>query len=159
MGLSGVDVTNKIDQKITAYKVKTEEAEPEKQVLHEGIDRPESLRGKTYKVKPPQLDHALYITINDFELDGVWYPYEIFINTKDMSQFEWVVALTRVMSGVFRKGGSVDFLIEELKAVFSANGGYYKRGGVYMNSIVAEIGCVLEQHLQEISNDKLETTD
>ena len=109
----------------------------------------------TYKIKSPLFEHALYVTINDIVLnDGTEYeqrrPFEIFINSKNMDHFQWIVALTRIMSAVFRKGGDVTFLVEELKAVFDPRGGYFKAGGVYMPSIVAEIGAVIEQHLKMI---------
>jgi hypothetical protein len=77
-------------------------------------------------------------------------PFEIFINSKNMDHFQWVVAITRIMSAVFRKGGDVTFLVEELKAVFDPRGGYFKAGGTYMPSIVAEIGAVVEDHLKTI---------
>jgi len=160
-------MTVKIEQKITGYRVKTEDVsapQPEiasKEVMHEGVARPEQLIGRTYKIKPPHLENALYVTINDMVLNGgteheELHPYEIFINTKDMSNFEWVVALTRVISAVFRKGGSIDFLIDELKSVFSPSGGYRKKGGKYMNSLVAEIGEVIEKHLQLTGQLKVE---
>jgi hypothetical protein len=107
--------------------------------------RPETLSGATYKVKTPLSDHALYITIND--QDG--RPFEMFINCKDMAHFQWIVALTRVISAVLRHGGEVNFLIEELKSVFDPKGGYFKKGR-YMPSLVAEIGEALEQHLTSL---------
>jgi hypothetical protein len=123
--------------------------------MHEQIERPEVLIGSTYKIKSPLFDHALYVTINDIVLNqGTEHesrrPFEIFINSKNMDHFQWIVALTRIMSAVFRKGGDVTFLVEEMKAVFDPRGGYYKPGGVYMPSIVAEIGAVVEDHLKMI---------
>lgn len=106
-------------------------------------DRPEVLTGKTYKVKTPLSEHALYITINNCD-DR---PFEIFINSKAMEHFQWIVALTRVVSAVFRHGGEVAFLVEELRSVFDPKGGYFKKGGKYMPSLVAEIGDVIKQHL------------
>ena len=123
--------------------------------VHENLDRPERLLGSTYKIKTPVSPHALYITINDVLLNqGTAFeqrhPYEIFINSKNMDHFMWVVALTRVISAVFRKGGDVTFMVEELKAVFDPKGGYFKKGGRYMPSLVAEIGYAIEDHLQAI---------
>jgi hypothetical protein len=143
-----------INSKITGYKVLTDGQvvpEPTKELMHEGLSRPSSLPGNTYKIKPPGAEHAMYITINDIILNaGTEHeerrPYEIFINSKNMEQFQWMVALTRVLSAVFRKGGDVAFLVEELKAVFDPRGGYIKKGG-YVPSLVAEIGYVLEEHL------------
>ena len=123
--------------------------------MHEQIERPEVLVGSTYKIKSPLFEHALYVTINDIVLNqGTAHesrrPFEIFINSKNMDHFQWVVAITRIMSAVFRKGGDVTFLVEELKAVFDPRGGYFKAGGVYMPSIVAEIGAVVEDHMKTI---------
>lgn len=123
--------------------------------MHEKVERPDTLIGATYKIKSPLFEHALYVTINDIVLNqGTQYesrrPFEIFINSKNMDHFQWIVALTRIMSAVFRKGGDVTFLVEELKAVFDPRGGYFKAGGVYMPSIVAELGAVIEQHLKLI---------
>jgi hypothetical protein len=123
--------------------------------MHEKVERPDALIGATYKIKSPLFEHALYVTINDIVLNaGTEYelrrPFEIFINSKNMDHFQWIVALTRIMSAVFRKGGDVTFLVEELKAVFDPRGGYFKAGGVYMSSIVAELGYVIETHLKSI---------
>jgi hypothetical protein len=140
---------NKIEHKIVGYKVvdKTEE-KVVFEMIHENFPRPPHLTGTTYKVKTPQSEHALYITINDMVLNGdERHPYEMFINSKNMEHFQWVLALTRLVSAVWRKGGDSTFLVEELKNVFDPKGGYYKRGGVYMPSLVAEIGSVIEQHL------------
>lgn len=123
--------------------------------MHEKVERPEILIGSTYKVKTPMSEHALYITINDIVLnEGTEHeqrrPFEVFINSKNMDHFQWVVALTRVISAVFRKGGDVTFLTEELKAVFDPKGGYFKKGGTFMPSLVAEIGHAIESHLKYI---------
>lgn len=123
--------------------------------MHERVERPDVLVGSTYKIKSPLFEHALYVTINDIVLNpGTPHesrrPFEIFINSKNMDHFQWIVALTRIMSAVFRKGGDCTFLVEELKAVFDPRGGYFKSGGVYMPSIVAEIGAVVEDHLKTI---------
>jgi hypothetical protein len=123
--------------------------------MHESVERPDVLIGSTYKVKSPLFEHALYVTINDIVLNpGTEHesrrPFEIFINSKNMDHFQWIVALTRIMSAVFRKGGDVTFLVEEMKAVFDPRGGYFKAGGIYMPSIVAEIGAVVEDHLKMI---------
>ncbi|MGL6291305.1 MAG: NrdJb [Silanimonas sp.] len=123
--------------------------------MHERVERPETLVGATYKIKSPLFEHALYVTINDIVLNpGTEHelrrPFELFINSKNMEHFQWIVAITRIASAVFRKGGDVTFLAEEMKAVFDPRGGYFKAGGVYMPSIVAEIGDVIEQHLKSI---------
>jgi hypothetical protein len=146
-------MTAKINHKIVGYKVKTDapEAAPaELEVskgLHEDVPRPEVIPGATYKIKPANQENAMYITFNNVEIDGKVHPFEMFINSKDMSHYQWVVALTRVVSAVFRKGGDVTFLVDELKSIFDPRGGYFKKGGRYMNSLVAEIGYVLEEHL------------
>ena len=126
--------------------------------MTESIARPEgmeALEGSTYKIKTPLDDHAMYVTINDIILNlGTEHeqrrPFEIFINSKNMDHFQWIVALTRLMSAVFRKGGDVTFLAEELQAVFDPRGGYFKPGGKFMPSIIADIGAVIEHHLQKI---------
>jgi hypothetical protein len=123
--------------------------------MHERLERPEALVGATYKIKSPLVEHAMYVTINDIVLNpGTAHelrrPFEVFINSKNMDHFQWVVAITRIMSAVFRKGGDVTFLVDEMKAVFDPRGGYFKAGGVYMPSIVAEIGSCVEEHLKTI---------
>lgn len=123
--------------------------------MHEKVERPDTLIGATYKIKSPLFEHALYVTINDIVLNQdteheLRRPFEIFINSKNMDHFQWIVALTRIMSAVFRKGGDITFLVDELKAVFDPRGGYFKAGGVYMPSIVAELGAIVEQHLKMI---------
>ncbi|MEG7358998.1 NrdJb [Pseudomonas citronellolis] len=154
----------KINQKIRSFEVvdvAEEKARAEAAAaaavvkMDETLQRPEMLVGATYKVKSPLFEHALYVTINDVVLNpGTPYeqrrPFEIFINSKNMDHFQWIVALTRIMSAVFRKGGDCTFLVEEMKAVFDPRGGYLKRGGIYMPSIVAEIGAVVERHLVAI---------
>jgi ribonucleoside-diphosphate reductase alpha chain len=91
--------------------------------MSEPLDRPQSLEGHTYKLKWPDSDHAIYITINDIVIGGHRRPFEIFINSKNMEHFAWTVALTRMISAVFRRGGDVSFVVEELKAVFDPRGG------------------------------------
>jgi len=164
----------KIDNKIVGYEVVKQEEkaveeaneQPEKEGrktakiirMTEQVKRPqgmEALEGSTYKIKTPLDDHAMYVTINDIILNlGTEHeqrrPFEIFINSKNMDHFQWIVALTRLMSAVFRKGGDVTFLAEELQAVFDPKGGYFKPGGKFMPSIIAEIGAVIEHHLQKI---------
>ena len=155
----------KIDKKITQYHVIREAvnndqagnpaiAEPVDNVvrMHEKLERPPLLQGSTYKINTPLSEHALYVTINDIILNPeteheLRRPFEIFINSKNMDHFQWIVALTRIISAVFRKGGDVTFLVEELRSVFAPQGGYFKKGGKFMPSLVAEIGDVLENHL------------
>lgn len=132
--------------------------------MHEQVARPEMLFGSTYKIKTPLSEHALYVTINDIILnqdtpDEIRRPYEVFINSKNMEHFQWIVALTRIISAVFRKGGDITFLVEELQSVFSPDGGYFKKGGKYMPSLVAEIGDVLQCHLIMIGMLKEKSLD
>jgi hypothetical protein len=160
----------KIDKKIVKYRVVKpgEKAEAEAKakkpaadarsnviLMHEKLERPEELIGSTYKIKTPVSDHAMYLTINDIVLnEGTEYeqrrPFEIFINSKNLDHYQWIVALTRIISAVFRKGGDVTFLVEELKAVFDPRGGYWQPGGKFMPSIIAELGHVIERHLKKI---------
>jgi len=166
-------MTVRIEKKIVSYKIgdnepaaatpaeavasKAPEDDPEDNVvqLHEKLERPEMLIGSTYKVKTPLSEHALYVTINDIILNHgtaneLRRPFEIFINSKNMDHFQWIVALTRIISAVFRKGGDVTFLVEELRSVFDPRGGYFKKGGKYMPSLVAEIGDAIECHMRMI---------
>jgi ribonucleoside-diphosphate reductase alpha chain len=113
------------------------------------LDRPQDLPGKTYKIKWPGSDHAIYITINDVLQDGRQRPFEIFINSKNMEHYAWTVALTRMISAVFRRGGDVSFVVEELKAVFDPRGGQWMEGR-YVPSLLAAIGGVIERHLIDI---------
>ncbi len=161
----------KIDKKIVKYRVgkqddaaKPAKAEAAARVeaarakvirMHEKLERPEMLVGSTYKIKTPVSDHAMYVTINDIVLnEGTEHeqrrPFEIFINSKNLDHYQWIVALTRIISAVFRKGGDVTFLVDELKAVFDPRGGYWQPGGKFMPSIIAELGYVVEKHLQII---------
>ena len=137
----------KIEKKIVGYAVNKKTAEQESAKpeykregggdraevirMHEKLERPEVLIGSTYKVKTPVSDHAMYVTVNDIILnEGTEHekrrPFEIFINSKNLDHYQWIVALTRIISAVFRKGGDVTFLVEELKAVFDPRGGYWQ---------------------------------
>ena len=147
-----------INKKIVEYSIKKDEpvvpVEATKDVMHEEIQRPDELKGYTYKIKTPLSDHALYITINNIVLNSGTeyeqeYPFEIFINSKNMEHFQWVLALNRVISAVFRKGGDAIFMVDELKQVFDPQGGYFKKGGRFMPSLVAELGEVLETHMKK----------
>ena len=122
--------------------------------MHEGLERPSRLEGTTYKIKTPVSNHAMYVTINDIVLNKGTpnerrRPFEIFINSKNLEQYQWIVALTRVMSAVFRKGGEVAFLVDELKAVFDPRGGYWQ-DGVFVPSIIAALGGLIGEHLERI---------
>ena len=164
-------MTIKIDKKITEYNVIKESAEKKLSLtnhknrraedrnnvvqMHEKLKRPSLLQGSTYKIKTPLSEHALYVTINDVILNPgtdheLRRPFEMFINSKNMDHFQWIVALTRIVSAVFRKGGDITFLVEELRSVFDPHGGYFKQGGKFMPSLVAEIGDALESHLRMI---------
>lgn len=164
----------KIESKIVSYEVAKDDIEDDKAGdraiaevkgelkedsnvvhMHEKVERPEMLLGSTYKIKTPLTEHALYVTVNDMILNAgteheLRRPFEVFINSKNMDHFQWIVALTRIISAVFRKGGDVTFLVEELKAVFDPSGGYFKKGGKYMPSLVAEIGEAIECHMRMI---------
>jgi ribonucleoside-diphosphate reductase alpha chain len=113
------------------------------------LSRPEALPGQTYKLKWPESDHALYITVNDIVQDGRRRPFEVFINSKNMDHYAWTVGLTRMISAVFRRGGDVSFVVEELKAVFDPRGGAWIDGR-YVPSLLAAIGDVIERHMIEI---------
>ena len=164
-----------IAKKITGFAVVKNEEEkvevtpavpagPVREHMNETVGRPEMLIGATYKLKTPLSEHAIYMTINDIVLNpGSEHeerrPYEVFINSKNMDHFQWIVALTRIVSAVFRKGGDVTFLVEELKAVFDPRGGYFKKGGKYMPSLVAELGDAIEGHLKLIGMIESDSLD
>jgi ribonucleoside-diphosphate reductase alpha chain len=117
--------------------------------LSEPLSRPDALEGHTYKIKWPENEHAIYITINDVVENDKRRPFEVFINSKNMEHYAWTLALTRMVSAVFRRGGDVSFVVEELKAVFDPRGGAWV-GGKYIPSILAAIGGVIEQHMIRI---------
>jgi len=112
-------------------------------------DRPEALPGQTYKLRWPESEHAVYVTINDVIQDGRRRPFEIFINSKNMEHYAWTVGLTRMISAVFRRGGDVSFVVEELKAVFDPRGGYWIEGH-YVPSLLAALGEIIERHMIDI---------
>ena len=155
------DVTGSV---LTVSEDKKEEVQPEVLAIGEDapqrphgdvvyisdpLDRPETLEGNTYKLQWPDSAHAIYITLNDIIVQGNRRPFEIFINSKNMEHYAWTVALTRMISAVFRRGGDVSFVVEELKAVFDPRGGAWM-GGKYIPSILAAIGGVIERHMIEI---------
>lgn len=153
-------MTTKIEQKIVGYRVKSEpdpmppEMTETTVQMSEQVKRPRILRGTTYKISTPQTPHALYLTVNDIVLNAGTgkesrHPYEIFLNSKNMDSFQWITALTLVVSAVFRKGGNITFMVDELKSVFDPRGGYFKKQS-YMPSVIAEIGHTLEEHLVSI---------
>jgi len=155
----------KIEEEIVGFKVKSTTDTPKPaqelplEIMSEKVKRPEILEGKTYKIKLPTEECATYVTINDMILNENTpkeerRPYEIFINNKSTAHRQWIDTITRVISAVFRKGGSYDFLVEELKAVGDPNGGVWHKGR-YIKSLVSEIGNVLEQHISYSSSSKV----
>mgnify|MGYP007017326389 CR=1 FL=1 len=160
-----------INQRIIGYAVKTHTGDIEivedpslsgyqPIKMNETIGRPDVLYGSTYKIKIGAMEHALYVTVNDMILNaGTDHeerrPYELFVNSKNMTDFQWIVALTRLTSAVFRKGGDVAFMVEELKQVFDPQGGMWDKGTFYP-SLVAKIGHTLEHHMKRIGMIKTE---
>ena len=149
------DSVNQADESVAMANVEKKEHESNVVQMHERVERPDMLLGSTYKIKTPLSEHALYVTVNDIVLNPgseheLRRPFEMFINSKNMDHFQWIVALTRIVSAVFRKGGDITFLAAELRSVFDPSGGYFKKGGKFMPSLVAEIGDVLESHLRMI---------
>ena len=150
------DVTGAVLQVDTPAVAETPTPTPSDDGLDAGVvymtqplDRPEELPGRTYKIRWPETDHAFYITINDVVRDGRRRPFEIFINSKNMEHYAWTVALTRMISAVFRRGGDVSFVVAELKAVFDPRGGQWMAGH-YVPSLLAAIGEVIERHMIDI---------
>ena len=139
-------MTVKIASKIKSAYVK-QPKEQQAVKMHEGIIAPPKLKATRYKIKPPVTTAAFYIIISDIVLeDGSVHPFEIFINSKDVEHFQWITALTRVISAIFRKGGDINFLVEELGDVFDPKGGYWEKGK-YIPSLPAAIGAVIKEHL------------
>jgi len=147
-GLKGITTyrPNEITGSVLSVEGETMPAVPD---ISAPMDRPLALEGNTYKMRWPENEHAIYITINDVMADGQRRPFEVFINSKNMEHYAWTVALTRMISAVFRRGGDVSFVVEELKAVFDPRGGAWM-GGKYIPSILAAIGGVIEGHLVAI---------
>jgi hypothetical protein len=140
-----------IDKKITAVSIGDKpdviDNETTTLTLTDKVVRPNLLKGTTYKIKPPTQDKAIYITINDYKLDDrTIVPYEIFLNSRDTNNAQWVSALTVIMSALFRKGGDIGFLIEELKDIHDPKGGYWHKQR-FIPSVVTEIAMVLEDHI------------
>lgn len=151
-------MTTVLNKKIVGHKIVKNDNEEQhvdkpiieekpKPTFNETIERPDALTGTTYKIKTPASPHAIYIVINNILFHGDLRPYEIFINSKNVEHFQWVIALTRMISAIWRKGGDAVFLVDELKSVFDPQGGYWHKGK-YVNSVVAGIGLVIEEHLK-----------
>ena len=138
---------NQINSKIIGYKVKST-LQPEIPIPYTIIDREETLSGKTYKIKLEP--HSLYVTINDIELNGVKRPYELFINTKDTQHFQWTLIFSRLVSAIFRHGGDYEFIVEEMKVIQDANTGRFVKGKGFVSSLVAEIGLIVEAHIENL---------
>ena len=144
----------KIDKKITSYKVKDNSIKQEP-IVETLTEREEVIFGQTTKIKPGNSEHAIYITINFQVIDGIARPFEIFINTKDIAHFQWILFMTRTISALFRLEKDISFLLEEMKQVFDPAGGYFYKArkgekSVYMPSLVAHIAQVIEQSLKGI---------
>jgi len=153
MGLKGC-TTFRPSEHITGVLLKTDDKNQKKNgtaiasQIH--IPRPTELDGTTYKIKTPLSSEAIYLTVNDIiEEDGRRRPYELFINTKNLQHFSWIVAMTRLISAVFRRESDPSFLVDELKSIYDPNGGYFSEGR-YIPSIAADIGFVIEKHLVKL---------
>jgi len=155
-------MTNKITQKITSWRILKDDIQQEQpatplvEVMHEGIKRNDELDGRTYKIKIAALEHAVYVTVNRMMVDGVYYPYEVFINSKNVEHLQYITAITRLISSVMRKGGNVRFIADELMQVYDPSGGHWTKKGAngekpkFMPSLTAEIGYCLEKHFDYI---------
>ena len=144
------EVTGSVLSVASEEKSKSEkEIDGEVIYMSEPLERPNTLDGNTYKLRWPDSEHAIYVTINDIIVNDQRRPFEVFINSKNMEHFAWTVGLTRMISAVFRRGGDVSFVVDELKAVFDPRGGAWVNGK-YIPSILAAIGGVLEEHMVKI---------
>ena len=147
----------KIDKKIKEVRVEDPSFESHSIAnMNEDIKRPDKLFGATYKLKVPDhvSPHAMYVTINNYVLNEgtsseTIRPFEIFINSKSTSDHQWIVTITRVLSAVFRKGGDVMFILDEFKSVYDPSGGYFNKGK-FQNSIICELGDIIEEHFKSI---------
>jgi len=148
-------MTVKIDSKITGFAVVAPEKlkqDLKSTGLHEEVERGNVLNGCTYKFKNPLKDFSIYVTINDKEIEGILYPYEMFLNCKDPESTQWVFALTQVLSGLFRKGGDCTYLIDALIEINDPEKGSHVKPGVgFVNSDVAEIGLILRKHFKHLA--------
>ncbi len=142
------DITGSVLEVKPAEKPAAAAPDPVARFNPELMLRPDKVIGATYKLRWPDSEHAMYVTVNDIELDGVRRPFEVFVNSKNLEHYAWVVALTRMISAVFRRGGEVAFVAEELKQVFDPRGGQWSAGR-YVPSLVAAIGEVLERHMRD----------
>ena len=148
---------NKIDKKIVSHSIKKDLPEVENKVEEIVLlSRDDNLDGTTYKIKPSNEDHSYYITINNILVNDVVYPFEIFINSKNVKHFQWISTLTRLISAIFRHGGNIDFLINELVAISDPNSGYWGKdkltgNGKYYSSLVHEIGEVIKLHVSTLN--------
>jgi hypothetical protein len=142
-----------IDKKIKSIKIIEKEEIKENNKTIDILERPEELFGKTYKLKSPLAESAIYITINNIMIENKIYPFEIFINTKSLQNQQWIITLTRLISAIFRQHASynndISFMIREMKSVFDPSGGYLKKNKK-IPSLVAEIADVIENHLIDI---------
>lgn len=128
----------------------TQEKKEEPEIQVTNLGRPFKLQGNTYKIKWADSDHAIYINLTYSEDEnGNKYPFEIFINSKNMDHFVWTVALTRMVSAVFRASNDSRFVVEELKAVFDPKGGQWDKGK-YVPSVIAAIGNIIETFMRDI---------
>jgi hypothetical protein len=147
---------NKIESKIVSCSVvdKNKPKEVILETLSVDTERPDLLVGITYKLKIPTSDHAIYITINDIILNkDTEYesrkPFEIFINSKNMEQYQWIVSLTRLITIMFKAGISGDIISNQLKEIFDPKGGYFVKGKGFMPSLVANIGAIIQRHIEK----------
>ena len=144
---------NNLPSTSTITEVILEEVPPKG--IHEKVKREDTLTGKTYKIRPGS-GESYYITINNQSINEILYPMEIFINSKDVKHFQWVASITRMISAVFRKGGSIEFIVDELSAIHDPAGGYWGKDritgkSIFYQSIVHEIGDVIKEHLMNLS--------
>ncbi len=112
-------------------------------------ERPYVLNARVYKLKSVFVDSAVYVTITYIEEEGKKRPFEIFINSKDLTRAAEYSVLTRLISAIFRRSEDPTFILEELKSIYDPNGGRMKNGR-YLPSFYAEIADVLEEFFADI---------
>jgi ribonucleoside-diphosphate reductase alpha chain len=152
-------MSTKLEQRIISQKIVKDNRLANVKTEIVPLEREEVITGQTYKIKPVCIDHAVYITINNQIIEGVCRPFEIFINSKDITYFMPFILLSRLLSAIWRKGGDYKFVCGELEAIYEPKGGYHGKNhitgkkGYYYSSIFAEIGLILEKHIKETCED------
>jgi len=140
-----VSVTNLSGETVTLNLNQYGEAVVTEETFDNVRPRPDIVPGNTHKVKWPTTGDNIYITVTN--VDGE--PLELFIKHQDSSIGEWTDALSRMVTGVMRRGGDLRFIVDQLSKVGSTSGGAFV-DGVYRPSVVAAIAGVVEKEFKSL---------